>query len=278
MTARHTVPLSCTSFSFPLLPLADVIRLVAMLQLPAIDLCIADGEREVRTRDVLADPAGLAAVHRAWCEQAELHVADVFAHLGTGPADRPINTADPQLSRDNRDRLAQYLVYARSVGSPGLTLSAGQAGDAGAFERSVRELTHLVIRAGDAGLRIGVEPHLGSVASTVDEAIRLCDAVPGLALTLDYSHFIAAGIPQETVHPLFAYARHAHIRQSAPGNLQCPVSDGVLDVHEMLDQAARAGYSGSFTLEYVHSPMWSMNRLDVLSETVRLRDLIRSGR
>lgn len=112
----------------------------------------------------------------------------------------------------------------------------------------------------------------------MDEAIRLCDAVPGLALTLDYSHFIAAGIPQETVHPLFAYARHAHIRQSAPGNLQCPVSDGVLDVHEMLDQAARAGYSGSFTLEYVHSPMWSMNRLDVLSETVRLRVLIRSGR
>jgi sugar phosphate isomerase/epimerase len=125
-------------------------------------------------------------------------------------------------------------------------------------------------------LAVSIEPHLGSVAATVEAAGELCAAVPGLTLTVDYSHFVAQNVAQDLLGELFDRARHAHLRQAAPGRLQCPHDEGVIDVAALLDAARQHGFNGSVALEYVHSPMWEMNRLDVLSETIRMRDQVRN--
>ena len=38
------------------------------------------------------------------------------------------------------------------------------------------------------------------------DALRICQEVPGLGLTLDYSHFVDPGHSQGEVEPLHAYA------------------------------------------------------------------------
>lgn len=263
--------LSCTSLSFPTLRLDQVVAVVDALDFTSVDVCIADGSRDVRSDAVCEAPRDTARAHRQLCDRYGIAVADVFAHIGRSALDRPINTADPDTRAQNRERLHNYLLYAAEVGSTGLTISPGEDGPAAAFDRACSELEWAARHASDLGVQLSVEPHLNSITDTVDQALALCTAVPSLRLTLDYSHFLSAGVAQTQVDPLFRHARHAHLRQAKPGHLQCPVDEGVLDVDAMLAAASVAGYAGSFAVEFVHSPAWNMNSLDVLSETTLMR-------
>ncbi len=276
-TAGDTGEFSCTSLSFPVLSLKQVAELVGILGFRYLDVCIADGTRDVRAAAVWEAPEVLARDHRDLLASANLVAADVFAHIGRSALDRPINTPDPDARRENRRRLQNYFTYAAGIGSPGLTLSPGAEGDDAAFERACSELAWATQEAGEHGLALSVEAHLSSIAATVERAEALCAAVPGLCLTLDYSHFLASGITQAAVDPLFKRARHAHVRQSRPGELQCPVDCGALDVTAMLSAASVTGYRGRYSVEFVHSSAWNMNSLDVLTQTVLMRNALLSA-
>jgi sugar phosphate isomerase/epimerase len=273
--AKGAVVLSCTSFSFPLLRLPAAARVIAALGIAAIDLCVADGDRDVRAAEVEADPVGAAARDRRVCASAGLAPVDVFCHLGSSAFDRPVNTPEPGLRAANRRRLRAYLAYAHEVGAAGLTISPGVAApgdDEGAFRRACDELGRYVGWATELGLRASVEPHLESVAASPSAARRLVGAVPGLRLTLDYSHFIAAGVQPEAVDPLIPLAGHVHARQAVPGRLQASGAEGTIPFDRVVRLLAAHGYRGAIALEYIWSPQWEMNRIDVVTETVLLRD------
>lgn len=42
--------------------------------------------------------------------------------------------------------------------------------------------------------------------------MQLLDAVPGLAITLDYAHYVFGGIAQSEIDPLLPHARHLLLR------------------------------------------------------------------
>jgi len=109
-----------------------------------------------------------------------------------------------------------------------------------------------------------------------ERALALVQAVPGLQLTLDSSHFVAGGIPVERVHPLIPYAGHFHARQAAPGHLQRAHDCGVLDFGDILRRLAGAGYDGYLCVEYTWQEWRGCNTEDVVSETILLRDQLRS--
>ena len=271
---------SCTSFSFPLLRLPAVARLLSALEFRWIDLCIADGDRDVRAEDVEADAAAAASRDRTACETAGLSVVDVFCHLGRTAFDRPVNTPDAAQRRRNRARFSAYLTYADAVGAEGLTMSPGkrwaEPADGG-FGLACEELAVYAGWAWERGLRCSVEPHLDSIAAEPDAAARLVESVPGLTLTVDYSHFVARGVDQTAVHPLLPLAGHVHLRQAAPGRLQAGEDEGVIDFGPVLDRLAGAGYRGALTLEYLWSPWQGMNRVDVVTETLLLRRQLEVG-
>jgi sugar phosphate isomerase/epimerase len=265
---------SCTSFSFPLLRLPAVVRLLSVLEFRWIDLCIADGDRDVRAETVQADPAAAAVRDRKVCADAGLSVVDVFCHLGRDAFDRPVNTPDVPQRRRNRERFQSYLMYASAVGAEGLTISPGtrlpQAEDRG-FGLACDELAVYARWARERGLRLSVEPHLDAIAAEPESAARLVERVPGLTLTVDYSHFVARGVDQAAVHPLLPLTGHVHLRQAAPGKLQAAGDEGVIDFGPVLDGLAGIGYRGALTLEYLWSPWRGMNRVDVVTETLLLR-------
>jgi len=265
---------TCTSFSFPLLRLSEVARLLELLEFRHIDLCIAEGDRDVMGQAVEADPDAVADADRKACEAANLSVVDVFCHLGRTAFDRPVNTPDAAQRARNRTRFQAYLRYAVGVAAEGLTISPGIRWDSiadGGFDPACQELAHYARSAGELGVRLSVEPHLDAIASEPESAARLVRQVPGLTLTVDYSHFVAQGVDQGAVHALLPLAGHVHLRQAAPGRLQVGEDEGVIDFDAVVDRLAATGYRGALALEYLWSRWRGMNRIDVVTETLLLR-------
>ncbi len=76
--------------------------------------------------------------------------------------------------------------------------------------------------------------------------------------------------------PLAPYAAHVHLRQAKQGFLQTRLEHGTLNFPRILDTLRAAGYDGYLAVEYVHQDYLQTDNVDVISETVKLRDLVRA--
>ncbi|PYV20938.1 MAG: hypothetical protein DMG24_21105 [Acidobacteria bacterium] len=101
--------------------------------------------------------------------------------------------------------------------------------------------------------------------------------VPGLTLTLDYTHFTYQGLPDDAIEPLLAHASHFHARAACRGKLQAPLKQNTIDYRRVLRAMKGANYSGFVVLEYVWVDWMGCNEVDNLSETILLRDLLCSS-
>lgn len=272
--------LSCTSFSFPLLPFETSLRQIALLEIPYVDVCAHVDGTHLQPAEIEADPVRQADLVTRAADAAGVGIADLFPTFGEGFRDRPVNSPDADVRRANRKRFEAFVEFCKRAGCPGVTLLPGvvweDLGQEASFELSREALSELVEIGRSAGLRVSVEAHLESVVEEPEGALALVEAVPGLQLTLDYSHFIAGGASPDRVHPLLPHAGHFHARQAAPGHLQRPHHSGTLDFKDIFRRLAEANYSGRICIEYTWQEWRGCNTEDVLSETVLLRNEFRN--
>ncbi len=120
-----------------------------------------------------------------------------------------------------------------------------------------------------------IEPGVLSIAESPLATEALLARVPGLGLVLDYSHFICLGFTQEEVDVLLPFASHVHLRQARPGRLQERLDSwsGTINFRLLFSRLRERGYEGWLATEIGEA---LEERVDVVSETVRLRDLARS--
>jgi len=274
-----TVELTCTSFSFPLLPFERSLQQIELLEIGAVDLGAHLEGTHLSVEAIEADPQGEADRVKRAVDAAGLAIADLFPTFGRGFRDRPVNTPDPALRDANRRRFAALVEFCRATGCPGMTLLPGviwdELGPDHSFELAAASLTEFVATGRAAGLRVSIEPHLESVVEAPERALALVEAVPGLQFTLDYSHFVAAGLPAERVHPLIPHVGHFHARQAALGQLQSVRGEGTIDFSDIVRRLVASGYDGYISIEYTWQEWRDCNRLDVVSESVMLRDELR---
>ena len=121
----------------------------------------------------------------------------------------------------------------------------------------------------------GTEAHVGSLAPDPTEALRLVQGVPGLTLTLDYTHFTRLGLPDSASEPLIPHASHFHVRGARQGRLQCNFKDSTIDYARVVKLMRQSGYNGYLGIEYVWIDWEHCNESDNLSETVLFRDFLR---
>jgi sugar phosphate isomerase/epimerase len=140
------------------------------------------------------------------------------------------------------------------------------------LSRAADELQARADEARERGLGFSIEPHLGSVCRNPADVLELCNKAPDLRLTLDYTHFVAEGIAEGEIEPLAPLARYVQTRGVAPGLLQAPLKANTLDFERMIDVLHAAGYDGFVNVEYVWVAWRRLDEVDVISETVLLRD------
>lgn len=258
--------IGCHAWAFHVYGYPAVVGEIADRGFAALDLPV--GPPEATGTFPLASFAprsGAFETLRSTLRDRAVRLSDVFLVL---PA--PVN-AGPEHRDANAiafDRAAQA---AAQLGAPGITLSPGVADHdepiRAGIARSSDELTRLQGIATGYGLALSIEPHIGSITNRPSAVLELVEQTPGLLVTLDYSHFIAAGVAQREVERLHPVTRHLHVRQARPGILASPVASGVIDFDRVFERLHADGYRGGVTIEYADSPWMGQDQVDVELET-----------
>lgn len=252
-----------------------------MLGFDGIDIGLFEGRSHLwpsrEFRNVRKSARGL----RAKLDDRGLRCADVF--LQTDPSFIPyaINHPGAARRRKARDWFLQTLEYASECRSKHVTALPGvcfekEEPKAASWDRACRELAWRLDQAKKHRLTFSVEAHVGSLAPHPREAARLVESVPGLTLTLDYTHFTRIGLPDNLIEPLVKHASHFHVRGARKGRLQAAFTRNVINYRRVLRAMKKAGYRGYLGVEYVWIDWEHCNEVDNLSETIQFRDFLRA--
>lgn len=137
------------------------------------------------------------------------------------------------------------------------------------FDDCVATLYEQIAAGKEAGVIFALELHVRSPFETFEQARRLLDAIPDLPLVYDPSHFVMQGIDPRETEWLMSNARHAHLRDAAPGKLQMPFGTGAVDFDWVLRALKDHGYSGNFSIEYLET-----DEFDVFDSSRKLHEKI----
>jgi sugar phosphate isomerase/epimerase len=271
--------LACADFTFPLLSHDAALDLIAMLDFEGVDIGLFEGRshlwpsREFRSASNSGKKLGRKLSARG------LRCADVFLQTDPSFITYATNHPDPARRGRARDWFLKTLDYASACGAKHVTALPGvnfaEETPAASWQRCCDELAWRVQKARSYRIVFGVEAHVGSIAPRPKEALRLVRDVPGLTLTLDYTHFTRAGLPDSAIEPLVAYASHFHARGARKGRLQASFPQNTIDYARVLRAMRRNGYKGYLGVEYVWIDWEHCNEVDNLSETIQLRDFLR---
>jgi sugar phosphate isomerase/epimerase len=271
--------LACADFAFPLLTHDRALDLIAMLEFDGVDIGLFEGRSHLQPSQVFKSPAKSGAALGRKLADRNLRCADVF--LQTDPSFVRYAVNHPQAGRRRwaREWFLQALDYAAAAGAKHVTALPGVYFDdekpTASWQRCCGELAWRVEQARQHGLVFGIEAHVGSIVPKPKEALRLLGGVPGLTLTLDYTHFTRCGLPDSAAEPLIAHASHFHARGARKGLLQTSFQRNTIDYARVLRAMRQTGYKGYVGVEYVWIDWEHCNEVDNLSETIQLRDFLR---
>lgn len=259
--------LACMTFSVGPGSLAETLETIRRLGLECIDLATGSlGQQQVDRLKAATEPREQAAWVRKELVKFGMDVSEVFV-LNFGD---PINHPDLASRERTRELFEGIATFSREIGAESIMMIPGpvheEIGAEESFRLSVEELRALRDMSAAQGLQLNIEPHYPSLAQSPDGTIRLCEAVPGLKLTLDYSHFVAQGYDQGAVEPLHAYASHFHARQAKQGNRNAPRAEGTIDFHRLVNKLQADRWEGTICLEY------EPHDLDAYAESLWLKE------
>ncbi len=264
--------LSVTSWSFPACTLSEVAGIARVLGIEALDLGYFYASGLDRTR-LLEQPKTLALE----LEPLGIEFAN-FYHLFGEDLDGRNLALDSSLKENIKDfqQVTQFCQHAKIPSVmvlPGI-INPGQT-RVQALEQSAKSLQALLPIAQDAGVILAIEPHVHSYLESPALTLELLARVPGLKLVLDYAHFVCLGYRQDEIDALIPHAAHVHLRQAKMGALQTKLSEGTINFPALLGSLRESGFAGVLALEYVHQDYMGTLYDDVLTETVKMRDLVR---
>ncbi len=272
--------LAVGNWSFEVLPLEATLMVCKSLGFDSVDIAgFHDrGHCSFEPADVLANPQKQADILNPLLDKYKLNVTDFFPQFGVAPSIHSLNDMDAGIREQNMEYVRGAAQFCKLIGCPGMTILPGvdqlERPLADNLAVSAEYLAKAVAIAGEYGIEVRFEPHMGSVADTPELALQLVNAVPGLKVTLDFAHFLLQYIPMERIYSLIPYTGHVHVRQARFGKLQVAHTEGMIDYADVIQRLKAANYTGALTCEYVCADWFEVNRNDTLYETSVAREML----
>ena len=270
---------ACADFTFPLLTHDQSLQLVSLLDFKGVDIGLFEERSHLWPSREFKNVARSARALRKKLDNLGLNPADFFLQMAPDFKAFAINHPEGRRRKKARDWFQRTLDYAAECGGKHLTILPGvhfeEESQADSLARCVDELAWRLAQAKKHRLTVSVEAHVGSIAPRPSLAAALIGRVPGLTLTLDYTHFTRIGLPDSSVEPLVKHASHFHVRGARRGRLQERFAHNTIDYARVFKAMQKAEYKGWIGIEYVWQDWEHCNECDNLSETVLFRDFFR---
>ena len=271
--------LACADFAFPLLTHEQSLRLISMLGFEGVDIGLFDGDPTcgrheslrtsiaVRPHSNGSQMESTCRLRTSFCNSSRF---SAVRHQSSGACSTPVG---PRLVL--QDVLLRSSLHVSSRDSSAGSVLRGRAA------RAVPQTGRRRIRAGErnglgrTGLRWGPKCMWAHSPPIRNPQSGWSRRSPDLTLTLDYTHFTRAGMPDdEVLQPLLPFASHFHVRGARTGRLQAAFKDNAIDYRRVVDGLRAAGYAGWLGVEYVWIDWEHCNECDNLSETILFRDFL----
>jgi len=133
-----------------------------------------------------------------------------------------------------------------------ITLPASPLGTP--FNTEVDRLREFVRIASADGIRLSIKTELGRLSEDPHTAVELCQAVRGLGITLDPSHYMLGPNAGRSYDQVFPHVFHTHLRDSTAQNLQVQVGLGEIDYTRLISQLKRRGYNRALSVDILPTP------------------------
>jgi sugar phosphate isomerase/epimerase len=253
------VKVACSTLCFGRLPLDRALKTMEELDFSNVDATIAPKGPHLTPAEVAADPARCARLLR--------YTSSVV------PAALNIEF-EPNL--DQETFAAQFdaiCKLARNLGVATLTMPAAASNTS--LDQEVVRLKQLVALAEPYGLVLTVETRIGTFTELPNSAVKLCERVPGLGLTLDPSHYICGPNQNRSYDQVYPYVRHVHLRDTglSPDKMQVRVGQGEIEYSRIITQLEKHRYNRVLTVEIVDKPE---NPFPMETEVRKLKFLLES--
>jgi sugar phosphate isomerase/epimerase len=213
--------------------------MIAELEFSKVDVALHERGPHLRPSEIMAD-IGLAA-----------------QRIRIGPSLSPA-AFDVEIAAQDEETYNQQLRaichLARISMVSIITVPAAASGSG--VDAEVKRLTALVRLAEGEGIALAVETRMGTLTENPDTAVELCKRVPGLALTLDPSHYIAGPHQGKNFDQVYPYVRHVHLRDTgrSPEQFQVRVGQGEVEYGRIISHLARYHYDRLLTVEICDIP------------------------
>ncbi len=253
--------------------LEEAARIYRALGVKALDLIAMPGAA-LEADEIARDPLG----HADRARKLDVELVNLITIFGAGFEDRALNSTDSGVREMNLATYKGLLEFCAAARVYSIMVLPGvlqkDISRDEALEISAAELRTMNVLAKEAGVLLAYEPHVESILESPQEILDFVKEVPEIKLVLDYAHCVSLGHTQVEIDALAPYAGHVHLRQAASGKIQARWAEGEIDFVAVMQLLKKIGYEGYVTLEYEHEEFWDMDKCDVMTETIKMRDAV----
>jgi sugar phosphate isomerase/epimerase len=232
---------ACNTLCFAQDPMETALRHILELEFDKFELALVEGGQHLRLSEAADDPdAALAQIRRG------PSLVPSALYLDTGAVD----WSDALTLK----RFEGICRLAKSLAIAVITMHAAPRGTS--IDEQVKRLTPLASDAFRKGLVLALLTHSETLTADPPVAVELCQAIPGLGLTLDPSHYLQGPNPEVDFDAVFPYVENVHLRDTgtAPGEFQVRVGQGKIDYARIVNMLQRRGYNRSLTVSIIDRP------------------------
>lgn len=232
---------ACSTLCFAKEPLEKALRAIAELEFDKYELAILEDGPHLRPSEVADDiESALQSLRKG------PSLTPSALHLDFGPVDW-----DDPVTRRRFEALCRF---AKALNVAVIALPS--APQETPLDRETRRLGWIQALAMREGLVLALLNQGQSLTADPQVALQLCKAVPGLALTLDPSHFLLGGHKEAEFDDLYPYVQNTHLRDTGkqPGEFQVRVGQGQVEYARIVAQLQRYGYNRALTVSIIDRP------------------------
>ncbi|MBD3183872.1 TIM barrel protein, partial [Candidatus Poribacteria bacterium] len=180
---------ACSTAAFTKQPLDKTLKTIGKMGFGYVDLLMMENWAHINPSELSSDPISKAKQTIELLMENSLIAVAINANLSN-----PINTGNAEVHKTNMAETEALGIFAEEIGIPVLVLQPGriidELGPEKSRQNSIQALKDMVEVTDKYGIVLAIETHVDSVAEKYADSLAMIEAVPGLKLAYDPSHFI----------------------------------------------------------------------------------------